>query len=147
MAKLHSYYVTNVASELKYANIDITNNEKQIEDLIRICQFGNQESNEFEEFNEFKESNEKSENKEYDKSEDDKSGENNEFEDNESEEEDVSEEFEETQEINILNNIDNYFNFNNDEFWQVLNMNISVIIELYELEISNNDTKFDANDF
>ncbi|CAG8790957.1 19653_t:CDS:1, partial [Dentiscutata erythropus] len=56
------------------------------------------------------------------------------------------EEFEESQKTGILNNVDDYFNFNNDEFQQALNMNVSVVIEPYELEISNNDTEFDINE-
>ncbi|CAG8689451.1 10857_t:CDS:2 [Dentiscutata heterogama] len=132
IAKLYSYYITNVASELKYANINITNNnnENQIENLIRIFRFGNQEFNEFDESNEF----------EYEESDNFDKDEN--FENEELE----FEEFKESQETGILNNVDDYFNFNNDEFRQALNMNISVVIKPYELEISNNNTKFDTNE-
>ena len=54
MSKLHSYYITNASSELKYAFTKTSDNQldEQIEEIIQILQFDNEEN-----FNEFDEEN------------------------------------------------------------------------------------------
>ena len=52
MSKLHSYYITNASSVLKYAFTKTSDNQldEEIEEIIQILQFGNEEN-----FNEFDE--------------------------------------------------------------------------------------------
>jgi hypothetical protein len=120
MAKLHSYYVTNAPSELKYMFNDIPNNqyEKQVEEAIHILQFG--EDNELEE--------------------DEFIDEENEFIDEENE---VNNE-----EINLTSNEDfnNCFDFSNIELCRALEMDISVVIEPYESDIEHGEIDFDSNE-
>ena len=121
MAKLHSYYVTNASSELKYMFNDIPDNqyEKQVEEAIRILQFG--EDNELEE-DEFIDDNE------------------DEFINNE-----------ETSPISInfnenINDFNNCFDFSNIELLHALEMDISIVIEPCEPEIEHRKMNFDSNE-
>ena len=120
MAKLHSYYVTNASSELKYIFNDISSNqyEKQVEEAIHILQFG--EDNELEE---------------------------NEFIDEENEFIDEEDEID-SEEIDLTSNEDfnNCFDFSNIELCHALEMNISVIIEPYESDIEYGEIDFDSDE-
>ena len=121
MAKLHSYYVTNASSKLKYIFNDISDNqyEKQVEEAIRILQFG--EDNKLED-DEFIDDNE------------------DEFINNE-----------ETSPISInfnknINDFNNCFDFSNIELLHALEMDVSVVIEPCEPEIEHGEMNFDSNE-
>lgn len=127
MAKLHSYYVTNASSELKYMFNSIPDDqyEKQVTEVMHILQFG--EENELEE-DEFIDEN----------NENDKTNENN----------------ENNEEISLLsiiynenlNDFNNYFDFSNIELRRALEMDISVVIEPYESKIEHGEIDFDSNE-
>ena len=116
MAKLHSYYVTNIKTELKHIISEIQN-EDQINDLIHEIKYG--EFDEEEETNEFEEDEQESENE------------------NENE-------IDQIDNINLVNYND-YFNFSNEEFCQAMKINVEVVIE-QESEIIHGDLNFDNNE-
>ena len=113
MSKLHSYYVTNAASELKHMFHEIPENqiENQIEDIIHKIQYGeDEELDEFEEINEDEEINEVNET-------DNLNNDN-------------------------LTNFNNYFNFSDIEFRKAMEMDVSVAIEQLEPTIFHGNINF-----
>lgn len=113
MSKLHSYYVTNAASELKHVFHEIPENqiENQIEDIIRKIQYGgNEELDELEEINEDEEINEINETDNL----------NN----------------------NNLTDYNSYFNFSDTDFRKAMEIDVSVVVEQPEPMIFHGNTDF-----
>ena len=122
MSKLHSYYITNAGLELKYAFSKIPENQihKQIEEIIRISQFGNEED-----FNEFDDMEEIGIERLNDKDDE-----------NDEDDEDLNKD--------DSYNFENFYDFNDKDLKRALEMNVQVIIE--PKEIDHGSVDFDSTE-
>lgn len=122
MAKLHSYYVTNASTEMSYAHIDLTDFE-----------FYKAVNESFGEFADF--------------SDDEIQDQENELNRIESENDDnaLSENNSEIPEIGNEMIMENYFNFDNEEFQRALEMNVRVVIEQEVTNYDHGKNDYDIN--
>ena len=117
MSKLHSYYITNASSELKYAFTKTSDNQldEEIEEIIRILQFGNEENfNEFDEDIEIERLDENDDNNQIDEN------------------------------LNENYNFECFYDFNDNDLKKALEMDVQVIIEPQEIDHGNLD--FDSTE-
>jgi hypothetical protein len=121
MAKLHTYYVTNAKTEINYVNSDFTEEQlfQAINENLNITEFSDEEIGEQqEEFN------------------------NNDIDDDD--ENDLDENEKEIPEINNEIIMENYFDFNNQEFQRALEVDVRVVIE-EPVNFDHGRNNFDIN--
>jgi hypothetical protein len=121
MVKLHTYYVTNAKTEINYVNSDFTEEQlfQAINENLNITEFSDEEIGEQqEEFN------------------------NNDIDDDD--ENDLDENEKEIPEINNEIIMENYFDFNNQEFQRALEVDVRVVIE-EPVNFDHGRNNFDIN--